>query len=294
MRGSASTELLTVDEKPIGILLEHNYCSEHEWGVADLRRLAGGMSSDDADLNRVSDFSRIRVKAPADVILFSDAEDLVILGVQRDHWQHESFSRWTDEDYEERKCTREMSWPEVWARTSYEFGVPDKITAKNKNNKWISENQTRSAWDNSSFGIASRDPQTMAFLRQLKIALETGDAVIHIASGSNPFKPVSGLVIGIESLVPQEQKDKFKAGYEDWFKLRDAMKDTKIEEKIKKADLRYFALSPRWCNDGEKTRTKYPIVFWLNPHDQHIYNSDWFTVEELEQWISKTGPVLKK
>jgi hypothetical protein len=72
------------------------------------------------------------------------------------------------------------------------------------------------------------------------------------------------------------------------------MKDTKIEEKIKKADLRYFALSPRWCNDGEKTRTKYPIVFWLNPHDQHIYNSGWFTVEELEQWISKTGPVLKK
>lgn len=40
--------------------------------------------------------------------------------------------------------------------------------------------------------------------------------------------------------------------------------------------------------------TKYAIVFWLNPWEQRIHHSGWFTVEELELWAENKGPVMKE
>jgi len=294
MRGSASTELVTAaDGTACGIMLEHNYCSEHEWGINELRALAGGKHSDVADRERICDFSRIRTKVPAESIIFHDAKDLVILVVYQDRWFRDSFEKWTDEDYKKNKCTRKMSYAEIWARRQYEFGIPEKLTKKNEGDKW-KPRQSLSAWDGGSFGITSRDPEVMKFLRELKVALETGDSVMHISGSNNPFKPVSGLIVGIESRIPQEQKNQFKAGHEDRFKLLDAAKATGIEERLKKAERRYFACSPRWCSEGDHERTKHPVIFWLNPQEQNKNNSGWFTVEDLDKWIAGEGPVLKK
>jgi hypothetical protein len=34
------------------------------------------------------------------------------------------------------------------------------------------------------------------------------------------------------------------------------------------------------------------IKFWLNPNDQDIYHSGWFSIDELIAWAHDTGPVM--
>src|SRR5690349_6638563 len=42
----------------------------------------------------------------------------------------------------------------------------------------------------------------------------------------------------------------------------------------------------RWqWMDGE-------IKFWLNPNDQDIYNTGWFSIDELIAWTNDIGPVM--
>jgi hypothetical protein len=59
---------------------------------------------------------------------------------------------------------------------------------------------------------------------------------------------------------------------------------------------RWYALAPRWARtfSDPKRPTKYPVIFWLNPYDQKHYNSGWFTVEELTLWPQGKGPVCKE
>jgi hypothetical protein len=34
------------------------------------------------------------------------------------------------------------------------------------------------------------------------------------------------------------------------------------------------------------------IKFWLNPNEQDIYNSGWFSIDDLIAWTHDTGPVM--
>ena len=34
------------------------------------------------------------------------------------------------------------------------------------------------------------------------------------------------------------------------------------------------------------------IRFWLNPNEQDLYNSGWFSIDDLIAWIHDTGPVM--
>ena len=61
-----------------------------------------------------------------------------------------------------------------------------------------------------------------------------------------------------------------------------------IERELREAGKEWFALSPRWKStpDGED------VHFWLNPMRQDDHNSGWFTVDELRQWVQGKGPVM--
>ena len=52
----------------------------------------------------------------------------------------------------------------------------------------------------------------------------------------------------------------------------------------------YLCLSPQWISGDRKSQ--HPVMYWLNPADQDKNNAGWFTVEELDQWIAGTGPVV--
>ena len=198
---------------------------------------------------------------------------------------------WTAEELKRLGLKEGADPVKVWAKSQHDFSLPKKLTPKDKESRWPPK-QTLSAWDEESFGISTREPEMITLLDDLKVAMLIGDAVLHISSGNNPFKPTSGLTLAIESRVPQEQKDAFKAGYEDLLKLQACAKGTGIEDKLTKAGKKWFALSPRWAS--EKDNSKHSVIFWLNPYDQQANNSCWCTVEDLELWIKGEGPIPHK
>ena len=77
----------------------------------------------------------------------------------------------------------------------------------------------------------------------------------------------------------------------DHIALQKASDEIGIHDKLRKAGKEFFALSPRWAKDVRTSKTAYPVVYWLNPMHQNIYNYGYFTVEELEQWIDDCGPI---
>lgn len=69
-------------------------------------------------------------------------------------------------------------------------------------------------------------------------------------------------------------------------------------KKLKEANCRYFACSPKWSHEIKSTadgeiKTKYPVIFWLNPMEQDRNSYGWFTVENLELWTQGKGPIVE-
>jgi hypothetical protein len=56
----------------------------------------------------------------------------------------------------------------------------------------------------------------------------------------------------------------------------------------------YYACKPSWIHEESKYDTKYDVIYFLNPQEQHRCNFGWFTVEQLDQWLAGTGPVIKE
>src|SRR3546814_16244788 len=79
-------------------------------------------------------------------------------------------------------------------------------------------------------------------------------------------------------------------------RLSDAAEATGIKEKIDALPIqrgpfsmkRYFALHPKWTTTGliEGRSTIHPVIFFLNPAKQDQNNYGWFTVEELDKWLT--------
>jgi len=159
------------------------------------------------------------------------------------------------------------------------------------------------AWDEGSLGIRVKGENNIKKLKRIHEALLNGDAAVWLGGG-HVFDN-AGLVIGIISLIPQAMKDTMKAAHEDHAKLRAASEKCGIKQRIDAINedfrkknphcydtpLGYFALSPSWKTNS---KSKHPVVYWLNPRQQDKVNYGWFTVEQLEQWIEGEGPIPMK
>lgn len=157
---------------------------------------------------------------------------------------------------------------------------------------WNSEGlDFTSAWDERDFFAKAVSEDGKAALTALVEAFERGDIAVFLGGGG-VFQN-AGLVVAINSLIPQELKDGYDAVCEDRRKIAAAAEATGIAQRIKDAGLRYYALSPKWTFESMQERTTHPVVFWLNPCDQHLYNSNWVTVEDLDAWIAGSGPIPK-
>lgn len=143
------------------------------------------------------------------------------------------------------------------------------------------------AWSERDFGIVV-EKSYAPYLEELYEAFKRHDIAIGIGGVTNPFQN-GGLSIIIASRFPADVNEKVKAADADYVLLRKTAEETGIAKRLEKAGKKYFALSPRWADD-EKTK----VHFWLNPHDQHITNYGWFTVEDLDLWIAGKGKIPKK
>jgi hypothetical protein len=94
----------------------------------------------------------------------------------------------------------------------------------------------------------------------------------------------------------REEKAEMLVRDEDARQLQTAAEKTGIAKKLKKkAGLSWYALKPAWRDFFEDPvyQSEYKVIFFLNPEGQNKYNSGWFTVEELLQWIKGKGPVIR-
>lgn len=170
----------------------------------------------------------------------------------------------------------------------------------------------QSQWDGRGFAITAYSEAAKTFLRDLRAAFIAGDVAAWIGGGHDASFSRGGLIIAIASRVPEETRRTMLEDDKDAARLEKAAEATGIRKRLQQARQNsgkpvalppygYFALSPRWVKnfrrmDDDKPladSTAHPVFFWLNPYRQSEFNTGWFTVEELDQWIAGTGPVVK-
>lgn len=145
------------------------------------------------------------------------------------------------------------------------------------------------AWDERSFCIHVRGKENVEKLKDLHAAANSEDAAIWIGKlSNNPFEN-AGLILCIVSRVDPKHLNRMEEADRDHERLLQAAEKTGIADRLKKAGKVWFALSPAWADDA-----KTQVRFWLNPYRQDLYESNWYSVEDLDLWAKDQGPVLKK
>ena len=261
--GSHDANILEHDGEFIGVNLGWDFTAEHEWGIKDLTRDFGilGTSRNKGVLGiGAKDVVGVEARQVNDI---PRGLSLIVKG---DHTYLMYMNTWDDK-----------------------YALTDK-TPKKELDRIVSaygDRELVTAWDGKSFGIRVAGKEQRKQLKTLYNAFQEGDVMIAFLGGGGPFGN-NGLCLFIIPELPDFVADGYHDSDIDMLNLRDAAEKTGIKKRLEDAGRRSYALSPRWAND-EKTE----LQFWLNPMDQHLYNSAWVTVEELDEWIVGKGKIMK-
>lgn len=279
MRRGNEPTCLEVDGRFVGFNLSADYCAEHEWGIKNLRR--------DFNIDPI-----IFKVAPSQKVLenlmfaVSESGNVALMIYREFFFKKETFPKDGDSD-------------QVFMGYNMELRIylPEKGKKKNLMPAWKPVS-IGAAWGDSDFGLLVYGNDLVQKLRQVYEALKNSDAAIWLGGGG-VFEN-AGLCIAIYSELPKTVTDGWKASYEDSQKLKKASEDTGIEKLLTDAGKRWFSLSPRWHKgsfkpirlEGQSIQTKHPVIYWLNPMEQHLYAANWYTVEDLQLWAKDEGPVV--
>lgn len=272
MRNAHSGGILLNDQGQFAAWnLGADYCAEHEWGIKRLQQILG-ISQDDS----IFGIERRRVtQVHADYIHFAETKTKAVLSVG-------------DEVSYARKYR-----PEGLAELTKRY-QPWKKYTDYKTKTFTVESTT--AWDEKSFIISVEGKENKAHLKELYEALVSGKAAVWLGGGG-VFQN-AGLVVGIIDRINGVNKQAMYDADKERYDTKQYVKSIGIEETLRKAGKAWFALSPgsvlKSRVGDQPISTKYDVMFFLNPQEQHKNNYGWFTVEELEQWADNKGPVIKE
>ena len=274
MRRAQSVKLIKDENgNPYAVHLEADHCAEHEWGIERIHMFLEAPVTEQDGIGRYTmaadDYTKERVRR------LTVASSKI-----------ETYYEWNAETHRTSKVKGTVA--------RLRFGYPDeKLSGKSDTR---SDTKMNGAFDSGGFEVAGFSDESRAFIKQLHTALLAGDFAAHMGGRATPFGG-GGLNLSIPSLVPEAVKDDVLNAHLDHKRLMEAAKATGIYEifdTVKgRAEFGYFALSPRWAFDDEKTATDHPVMFWLNP-SSNTANYGWFTVEDLVSWTKGAGPVLKE
>lgn len=281
MRASPVVAISTLIEGYPGLLFKGAFCAEHEWGIGGLIDSLGI----DKTLLGIEARTTSKKIDPA-IIQFGETPTFLWL--------------WIDRPYKTEARTLEL------LKGLYEMGE--------------SSLGYQGGWDDSSIGIwVHKEKAPQAIVAELKAIVKAAKnkerLVITLGGGSNPFGG-GGLVIAARSAIdkrPEINETYLKADLEAkalkevWTPIETRLKLMMKTPKFNKYQQRYYAESQyhrnekelSYCYLGPKTleakpveNSKYPFMLWLNPDVQDLYDSGWYTVEQIEQWINGEGPVI--
>jgi len=280
MRRAHENDFLMDGDTFVGINLGADFTAEHEWGIRDLREMFG------MDSNKKGIDKRSATIYPEGSVFFKKGKKHSVL-ICDDHISS-SYSTHFKDYLNGEKFSKELEKGQIQSLelTIYKPYRDDQ------------EPQTlATSWDKGSFGILVTKDRSDE-LESLYEAIKKKDVAIWLGGSGNPFQN-SGLVVIIRSRCPEHGVKTMLEADIDAEKLEKADLKTGIKEKLKKAGKGYFACSPAWSSTIKSTRrgeikTKYDVIYFLNPMEQRIYNFGWFTVEDLEAWIKDEGPIPMK
>lgn len=267
MRRGMRPQWVLSDGKLVGIDLSADYTGEHEFGIASLKRMLG--ISDDA---KHPGLPR-RMVTKNDKVKLYDSGTAAALICKDCSW-HEAFQEYVNK-FGETKAFKERLPDDL--RYSHVFAAVSEISVA-----------LETAWSESDFGIYGMGADADN-IRDLAQAFSEFKVAVWLGGGG-VFQN-AGLVIAWADRIPKEGTDQLRQGDEDREKLIEASEKTGILKRLKAAGRCYFACTPGW-NDGDR-KSDHPVMYFLNPMKQDVYNFGWFTVEELDQWIAGTGPIPK-
>lgn len=258
----------------IGVNLGWDFTAEHEWGIRGLTR----------------DFGIVGTSRTKGVLGF-DAKDVVGIEARQVNDVPKGLVLLIKGDYTYLMYMR--SWSDKYDITNE--------TPKKELDRIIGSYGDRelvTAWDEKSFGIRVAGKEQREQLRTLYNAFQEGDVMIAFLGGGGPFGN-NGLCLFIIPELPDFVGDGYRDSDINMLNLRDAAEATGIEQRLRDAGRRSYALSPKWATEIKSTKngevkTKYPVIFWLNPMEQDKYNFGWWTVEDLEEWIEGKGKIMKE
>lgn len=268
MRQSFDQQILSIDNKFIGISLGSDHCAEHEWGIEYIQRFFGMYSKKESIGS-----DRFKTEIPVSsshVLEFYEHDDyfgFFCLGSSpfRDR---SDMKNWPADM--KPHFRKDCDFYSAWSREDFCFFVKKHHGSKNK-----AQQRKDRAFNKEMKGN----------LKELFSALKSGNAAIWIG-GAGPFHN-GGLCFAILDRLPQDITDGWREKHLEEKKMDDYLKASGIHAKLEKAGKRFFYCRPSRSIDGK-------VRFWLNPCDQRNYNYGYYTLEDLRKWCDNKGPVVKK
>ena len=257
MRQSYHPDFVEDEGQMIGFYFDNGGCAEHEWGIKKLEQMFG------IDRKKFGFEGRLITRGSNEVVYFKYKSQKI----ERACLLYSCRMDYVDKS--DKKAVR---------KAIENFGCFKTRTYNEGENSWIS-----AGWSDEDFGIYVAGKEYIEHLDKIYEAFCNNDIVMFIGNAmpNNPFSR-GGLTFIIGSAFSEENKQEMYDVDMEEYQLQEAARP--IIEKVRKAGLKFHALSPQWC-DEKKTKLR----FWLNPWDQQNNYFGWVGVKDLEDWIKGKG-----
>lgn len=244
----------------LGIALGHDFCAEHEDSARDMKIQFG---VDDSNPDGIQ--SR-KVKRVPNYLQFATYDRKPGAG-----------SASTE------PCAMLLLYPnftiDQYISNPFECQLTDEVDGQRRR-------QVVCAWDQRFFVINVRGVENVRNLKTLYAAFQSND--IAFGSGFSRWLVQRGLTFMMPSRIPASIQQKILEADRERSALTTAFRNSGIEMQLAAGGRRWHALEPAWVGE-DKTE----IRCFLNPVDQHLFKSGWFSLDELAQWAEGYGPIVK-
>lgn len=150
-------------------------------------------------------------------------------------------------------------------------------------------------WGESGFlvTVCNDDPEVRSVFEQLVDSYEQQQLALALQP---PTLTGGGLFLIRPDQLSEQDRRILKGIDHSQALLQKRSEETGVPDRLSESDRQAFALTPKWVQEHSgDVETDYSVLYWLNPREQDTYNSGWFTVEQLEQWLRHNeGPVVKE
>lgn len=263
MRNSPKVELVEVDGEIIGFALSADYVSEHEWGIKHIKR---AFNIDNTPLKTLVQEGKV---VPTELSCSKDSQNLYIVKDKKHLYLCSSNNYGTP--YTSKDFSRQ-----IYMSDSKDFG---------------------GAWDDSEFAICAKNTkENLALFKMLIEAEKANDIFI----GFFPEVLKTGLLVVQCSKISQEARANYAASVKESVKMYEEAFASDIFSILKKAGKGWHYLEPSFFAKENGFHSAYKsyeagtLLYWLNPENQKVNSSGYYSVEELLLWAEDKGPVLER